>query len=106
MQFPKKLKVVEECSHGIANFEKFYIRKFSIPHEGIVTITTDGNIEILGEKLEKFTKISKDEGIFDEYRELINDRCNTCDRTKNFIKEYAALPVTATKIGVATTSAL
>ena len=94
---------IEECSHGIANFEKFYIRKFSIPHGGIITITKDGNIEILGEK---FTKISKDEGILDEYRELINDRVNTSDRMKNIIKENSAIPVTATKIGVAAASAL
>ena len=97
MQYPKKLKVVEKCSDGIGNFKDFRIIKYTIPHEGIITITKDGNIEI--ENSKETSTIYKCDGIIDEYREIINDRLNSGDKVKNMIKENAAVvPVTATKI--------
>ena len=72
MRYPRWLRVVTKVDADEEN-ARIEVEKFQIPHEGDITIRSNGDILVLDvkENVTKSTKISKDEAINDTYSKVL-----------------------------------
>ena len=75
------------------NLIQLEVLKYLIPHEGEITITEEGSIEIIN-KVSR-TIIPAAEGRKDDFREVINSRMTQAEQLTNLVKDNpgAVIPV-------------
>ena len=70
MRYPRWLRVITNIDADESN-ARIEVKKFKIPHEGDITIQSNGDIFVYDVKKWKKTTISKDEAINDTYSKVL-----------------------------------
>ena len=89
--YPLKLKVVDKYLDivGADSGKRMVVKKFSIPHQGDITIKLDGTIEIKNSGLEDHEKnnvVVIENFEIQEYREEECDRLTATEKSKKWLK--------------------
>ena len=108
MQYPKKMRVVTKMSS--VNDEKYIeVNKYTIPHEGDITVFENGDILVLDIDKKGATKnktlIKENEGIVDTFDAMFLTKIQQGSIAKTLGKGIATAGVKGA-VGVAMTAAL